>query len=114
MVSSRMAKSKPAVSPSPLSDATPSVTSALALLVITILSYIPAMLGGYIWDDDVYVQHNLALRSFRGLWNIWTRTSTTPQYYPLVHTTFWIEYHLRGAGLSAALGYKIVNILLHA
>jgi tetratricopeptide (TPR) repeat protein len=81
---------------------------------MTILAYIPAMAGGFIWDDDIYVEHNAALRSLQGLWNIWMRTSTTPQYYPLVHTTFWIEYHLWGAGLGAALGYKIVNVLLHA
>src|ERR1700733_5318026 len=69
---------------------------ALALIAITTLAYIPALRGGFIWDDDSYVEHNSALRSAAGLWNIWAHTSATPQYYPLVHTTFWIEYHLWG------------------
>jgi tetratricopeptide (TPR) repeat protein len=114
MASNCSRKSKPA-SPSPLAAINNrSFTGALALILITILVYIPAILGGFIWDDDSYVQHNPALRSFVGLWNIWTRTSATPQYYPLVHTTFWIEYHLWGAGPGAAIGYKIINVLLHA
>ncbi len=34
-----------------------------------------------------------------------------PQYYPLVHSIFWIEYHLWGLWTP---GYHVVNVLLHA
>jgi tetratricopeptide (TPR) repeat protein len=88
------------------------IAAAAAIVLLTIVAYVPAILGGFIWDDDAYVEHNLMLRSVDGLWNIWTDWHVTPQFYPLVHTTFWIEYHLWGA--SSALGYHLVNVLLHA
>ncbi len=85
---------------------------AAALLVLLVLAaYIPAMRGGFIWDDDEYVTENMNLRSPEGLRNIWLRPRSIPQYYPLVHTAFWIEYHVWG--LNPA-GYHVVNILLHA
>lgn len=84
---------------------------ALSLLAITVIAYIPALSAGFIWDDDYYVYRNFALRSADGLWRIWTHPGEVPQYYPLTHTTFWIEYHLWG---NAATGYHIVNVLLHA
>jgi tetratricopeptide (TPR) repeat protein len=111
MASRRIAKSKPLDPPARTHSW---LAGALGLLGITAIAYLPAILGGFIWDDDAYVQHNAALRSLRGLWNIWAHTSATPQYYPLVHTTFWIEYHLWGAEGAAAMGYKIINVLLHA
>ena len=33
------------------------------------------------------------------------------QYYPLVHSAFWIEFHLWGLH---PFGYHLVNVLLHA
>jgi tetratricopeptide (TPR) repeat protein len=64
-----------------------------------------------VWDDDDYVVENPMLRSGEGLRRIWTDTAATPQYYPLTHTTFWVEYQLWG--LRPA-GYHGVNVLLHA
>jgi tetratricopeptide (TPR) repeat protein len=83
---------------------------ALALLILTCIAYWPAMSAGFIWDDDVYVTENQTLRSVDGLKRIWFELGAVPQYYPLVHTTFWIEYRLWGLN---ATGYHIVNILLH-
>lgn len=81
-----------------------------ALLLITVVAYLPALRAGFIWDDDDYVTHNLALRTWQGLRDIWTKPGTTPQYYPLVHTTFWLEYQL---WQLRPAGYHAVNILLH-
>jgi len=81
------------------------------IILVTMLSYIPAMRGGYIWDDDSYITENPTLRTADGLRRIWFEPRALPQYYPLVHTTFWLEYHLWQVH---PLGYHLVNVLLHA
>ncbi|MEZ4652389.1 MAG: hypothetical protein R3E12_01985 [Candidatus Eisenbacteria bacterium] len=80
------------------------------LVALTIVAYWPALHAGYIWDDDAYVLQNLTLRSLDGLRRIWFEVGAVPQYYPLVHTTFWIEYHLWHL---APAGFHSVNVLLH-
>ena len=82
-----------------------------AILACTLLAYLPALQGGYVWDDDRYVTDNLTLRSVEGLARIWGEIGAVPQYYPIVHTTFWVEYHLWGL---EPLGYHLDNVLLHA
>lgn len=69
------------------------------------------MRAGFVWDDDDYVTENATLRSGVGLARIWLELGAVPQYYPLVHTTFWIEYRLWGL---RPLGFHVTNILLHA
>jgi tetratricopeptide (TPR) repeat protein len=84
---------------------------ALALLVVAIcVVYLPAVHGGFIWDDDGHVTRP-ELRSLHGLWRIWFELGATQQYYPLVHSAFWIEHRLFG---DDPFGYHLVNILLHA
>ncbi len=81
------------------------------IVLLTVLAYIPAMQGGYIWDDNNYVTENTNLRYFKGLADIWLEPYSSPQYYPLVFTSFWMEYQLWGLD---PLGYHVVNVLLHA
>ncbi len=81
------------------------------LVAATLLAYVPVMSGGFIWDDDAYVTENHLLRSSSGLRSIWFEPRALPQYYPLVHTTFWVEYRLWELWPA---GYHLVNILLHA
>jgi tetratricopeptide (TPR) repeat protein len=83
----------------------------LLLVVVTFVAYQPTWHAGFIWDDDSYVTENLALRSLDGLGNIWVKPGTTPQYYPLVFTTFWVEYHI---WKLQPLGYHLTNVVLHA
>ena len=83
---------------------------SLLLAVLTLLAYWPAYRGGFIWDDARHVSENTLLHSVEGLGRIWFEIGATPQYYPLTHTTFWLEWHLWG---DATLGYHVVNVLLH-
>jgi protein O-mannosyl-transferase len=78
---------------------------------LTFLIYYPAIEGDFIWDDDSYVSENEQLRSGEGLKNIWLKPGATPQYYPMVFTSFWLEYQLWGEDTA---GYHIVNMILHA
>ncbi|MBN1127502.1 MAG: tetratricopeptide repeat protein [Chitinispirillaceae bacterium] len=81
----------------------------LLLLAVTLAAYQPAWNGKLLWDDDINITMR-ELRSPDGLARIWTHPGATQQYYPLVHTVFWLEYHLWGA---STLGYHLLNILLH-
>ena len=81
----------------------------LALAVATFLAYQPAWRGGLVWDDDAHVTRP-ELRSAQGLWRIWSDLGATQQYYPLLHSAFWVEHKLWG---DATLGYHLVNIALH-
>jgi tetratricopeptide (TPR) repeat protein len=83
---------------------------AAVIVVVGILAYLPFMENQFIWDDDFYVTDNHTLKDLAGLRSIWLDPKSTPQYYPLVHTTFWVEYHLWELDPR---GYHAVNIMLH-
>ena len=83
---------------------------AIALVAATLAAYQPAWQGGLLWDDDAHVTRP-DLRSVQGLARIWTEVGATQQYYPLLHTAFWVQHRLWG---DTTLGYHLVNILLHA
>jgi hypothetical protein len=67
----------------------PVIFCAGLILLVTLVAYIPAIRGGYIWDDDSYITENSTLRTADGLGRIWFVSRALPQYYPLVHTTLW-------------------------
>jgi Flp pilus assembly protein TadD len=86
----------------------------LFIVALVALAYWPVARAGYIWDDDDHITENRNLRDAGGLKRIWTRLGPrndgTPQYYPLTHTTFWLEYRL---WRLRPLGYHVVNVALH-
>ena len=85
------------------------VLLATLLFCLTLIAYWPALAGGLLWDDDRHVTLP-ALRSLHGLWRIWFDLGATPQYYPLLHSVFWIEHGLWG---DSTVGYHLVNVVLH-
>ncbi len=80
------------------------------MVCATVAAYLPALSGGFIWNDVDYVTAP-ALRSLRGLARIWTEPGATQQYYPLLHSAFWVQHRLWG---DHALGYHVATLLLHA
>jgi tetratricopeptide (TPR) repeat protein len=84
----------------------------MAVLVfgLVLACYWPALRGGLVWDDQAHVTRP-DLRSWSGLGRIWSDLRATQQYYPVLHSAFWIEHRLWG---DATLGYHLVNVLFHA
>ena len=88
----------------------------LALLIFAVFS--GTIRNGFVWDDDDYIHKNPLLTEPGGLAKIWKSyyapsfdpQQNTPQYYPLVFTTFYLEHKLWGFNPA---GYHITNILLH-
>jgi tetratricopeptide (TPR) repeat protein len=83
---------------------------ASVLLIAVTLSYSPAWNGRPIWDDDAHMT-KVELRSLGGLAQIWINPGATQQYYPLVHSVFWLEHKVWG---DTIWPYHLVNIFLHA
>lgn len=79
------------------------------LLLAALVAYAPALNGELLWDDDGHVSHAL-LQSSSGLARIWVEPGATQQYYPLLHSAFWLEHQLWG---DSTLGYHLVNVLWH-
>ena len=84
---------------------------ALLLFLLVVIVYRPAMNGGFVFDDDLYITENPLMRSVVGLKQIWFDPQANPQYYPLTFTTFWVEYQLWQLWPT---GYHAVNVILHA
>lgn len=83
---------------------------ASALIVLlTIVAYLPALRGQFIWDDDDHLTKNPAMLSVEGLKQIWSSLAIS-RYYPLTLTSFWLQYRLWGLD---PLPYHAVNIGLH-
>jgi len=76
----------------------------------TLAAYLPALHGAMLWDDNMHVTR-ADLRSLQGLWRIWFDLGATQQYYPLLHSAFWLEHRMWG---DAVLGYHLTNVALHA
>lgn len=81
----------------------------ILIIVLTLVAYATALGGGYIWDDREYLTANPLLFDLEGLRRIWF-AAETPQYYPIVFSTFWLERKIWGLDPS---GYHLVNVLLH-
>ncbi len=83
---------------------------AFILVVSTFLVYQPAWRGLPIWDDGDHITRS-EFASLSGLRRIWFEPGATQQYYPLLHTAFWIQQKLWG---GITLGYHLVSIACHA
>src|SRR5579884_45350 len=82
----------------------------LLIFAAALICYWPAMNGKPVWDDDVHLTRPW-LQGLDGLWRTWVQLGATQQYYPLLHSAFWVEHRMWG---DAVFGYHLLNVLLHA
>ena len=83
----------------------------LLLALLVAVSYYPALMAGFIWDDVIFTDAR-PVREWAGIWDIWFSPRSLTQeghYWPVVYTSFWLEHKLWGL---APVGYHAVNILL--
>lgn len=80
-----------------------------ALILAVAVAYWPALFGLRLLDDDLHITAP-ALQSLSGLIRIWSELGATQQYYPVLHSAFWLEHRLWGDTL---VGYHIVNVAQH-
>ena len=83
------------------------------LVALVIVTYSPVFKAGFVWDD-IAITDNISLKTLDGLGKIWFHPSEIQHeghYWPLVYTSFWIEWNLWGLN---PVPYHIVNLLLHA
>ncbi len=107
---SRKAKKTAPPPPAPVHRRWNGLLPFLLLFALTVAAYLPALNGGLLWDDDGHVTKP-DLQSLDGLRRIWFEPGATQQYYPLLHTAFWMEHRFWG---DAVAGYHLINVLLHA
>jgi len=94
-------------------SSTKNILAGVGFIVIaTMIVYIPALYAGYVWDDQALTA-NWLIRSPAGLMKIWTMPQLNlyeSHYWPMVYSSFWLEYRLWGL---QPYGYHLNNVLLH-
>ena len=90
----------------------PPVWQGGLIVVLVFLAYLPALHGGFIWDDDSWTTNLAALfQNPSGLRSIWFQPTALQQYYPLSGASFWLDYQLWNFWTTP---YHVENLLLHA
>jgi Flp pilus assembly protein TadD len=94
-----------------MKDTWPSLGAGVAFLIlVTIVVYLPALQGRFVWDDNTLIIRNRLIQASDGLYRFWFTTEAR-DYYPLTGSFWWIQWRLWG---DNATGYHAVNVLLHA
>ncbi len=79
------------------------------LLAATLTAFFPALSGNFLWDDDYHVTKNACVAGPLGLKEIWTTTQSN--FFPLVLTTWRLEYLAWGA---SPLPFHLTSLFFHA
>ncbi len=75
----------------------------MVLVGVAVLAYLPAMTGGFVWDDDATLTNNPLIKASDGLFRFWC-TTEPKDYWPVTYSALWLEWRLWG---MHALGYRL-------
>jgi len=78
----------------------------LLLFASVLVAYWPALGGVPVWDDDRHITSAM-LQGWDGLRRIWFDLGATQQYYPVLHSAFWVQHRLWG---NIPIGYHVANV----
>ena len=87
------------------------VAAALAVAGLTSAAFLPALHGGFVWDDEAYIKanegfHGLGWRQIRWMFT----TFHAGHYMPLTWLSWSVDYLVWGTDL---FGYHLGNLILH-
>jgi tetratricopeptide (TPR) repeat protein len=74
---------------------------------MAVVVYLPAVRGGFIWDDRMYLTQGVLMR--RPLWKLWIAPEVI-DYLPLTYTLYWLQWRIWH---DSAAAFHLVNVLLH-
>ncbi len=80
------------------------------IVLVCFCVYAASLAGGFVWDDDTHLLDNPVFEP-GGLLAVWFSPPQVINYWPVTFTSYWFEHALWGFD---PLGYRIVNVLLHA
>jgi tetratricopeptide (TPR) repeat protein len=89
---------------------TTDLRNGVLLFIALLIAYFPALTGAQVWDDAGHITP-AKLRSLEGLYRIWFQFGASQQYYPLLHSAFWVEHRIWG---DWVVGYHVITLLFHA
>ena len=88
----------------------PSSRETVVIILAVVLTYLPALRAGFVFDDWILLVQHTLIHAADGLRRIWF-TAEAPDYYPVTWTSWWLQWRLWGAN---PLGYHMVNMMFHA
>jgi tetratricopeptide (TPR) repeat protein len=80
------------------------------IVLITFAAYLPALRGGFVFDDYPLITENGMVRADNGIRLFWSGAGAA-DYYPLTGSLWWLEWRWWG---EHAAGYHVLDVLLHA
>jgi len=86
------------------------LAKAALLLLVTFTVYLPALRGGFVFDDYALITENGMVRADNGIRLFWSGAGAA-DYYPLTGSLWWLEWRWWG---DHAAGWHVLNVLVHA